>query len=107
MVHLARVVVTKAGGMTISECLAKGAAMVLTKPVPGQETYNTRAMCDRGAAVGTRSARQVLDQVARLLRCPEESARLQRNARRLFRPATDIIVSRVLEMVAAWQPQDE
>jgi processive 1,2-diacylglycerol beta-glucosyltransferase len=47
----ADVVVTKAGGLTVSECLARGRAMVLPFAVPGQERGNLWFAVDAGAAV--------------------------------------------------------
>jgi processive 1,2-diacylglycerol beta-glucosyltransferase len=47
----ADVVVTKAGGLTVSECLARGRAMVLPFTAPGQERGNLFYALDAGAAV--------------------------------------------------------
>ena len=52
LASVAEVMVTKPGGLTTSECLAGGTAMVLTKPVPrtggSQRRYACRAGCSRG-----------------------------------------------------------
>lgn len=40
------IIVTKAGGITISEALAKGLAIVVTKPIPGQEERNEMYLID-------------------------------------------------------------
>jgi processive 1,2-diacylglycerol beta-glucosyltransferase len=47
----ADVVVTKPGGLTISECLAAGRPLVLVGAVPGQETLNQAWTVEHGAAV--------------------------------------------------------
>lgn len=44
-------IVTKPGGLTTSESLAKGLPMVIVNPIPGQEQRNTEFLVNRGAAV--------------------------------------------------------
>ena len=44
-------IVTKPGGLTVSESLAKGLPMVLTSPIPGQEERNANFLLNSGAAV--------------------------------------------------------
>jgi len=43
-------VVTKPGGLSLSEILAKGKPMVLVAPIPGQEQRNCEYLLERGAA---------------------------------------------------------
>lgn len=50
MLDRADVVVTKAGGLIVSECLARGRAMVLPWPAPGQERGNRAHVIAAGAA---------------------------------------------------------
>lgn len=60
-------VITKAGGLTVSECLAKGAPMIIYSPIPGQEERNCDYLLERGAAIKAKSL-EVLDyKVAELL----------------------------------------
>jgi processive 1,2-diacylglycerol beta-glucosyltransferase len=47
----ADVVVTKPGGLTVSECLAAGRPLVLVGAVPGQETLNEAWITEKGAGV--------------------------------------------------------
>jgi len=99
LVHLADLVITKAGGMTVSECVSGGAAMVLLKPIPGQEAANARWLCDNGAAVIGRNADEILAHAVGLLRDRTRLERLQANARQLASAATEQIVGRILELV--------
>lgn len=43
-------IVTKPGGLTTSESLAKGLPMVIVNPIPGQEQRNTEFLLNNGAA---------------------------------------------------------
>jgi processive 1,2-diacylglycerol beta-glucosyltransferase len=55
LIDRADVVITKAGGLVVSECLARGRAMLLPWPAPGQERGN------RAHAVAVGAARAVDD----------------------------------------------
>ena len=46
----ADLVVTKPGGLTVSECLALGRPMLLISPIPGQEEHNAGFLMEQGAA---------------------------------------------------------
>jgi processive 1,2-diacylglycerol beta-glucosyltransferase len=82
----ADLVVTKPGGLTISEALARGAGLVLINPVPGQEERNSDFLLEEGAAVKANHLPTLPDKVGRLLRDRARLERLRANARRLGRP---------------------
>jgi len=48
----ADIVVTKPGGLTVSECLAAGRPLILVGAVPGQESLNEAWVTEQGAGVG-------------------------------------------------------
>ena len=47
----ADLVVSKPGGLTTSETLARGAAMAIVNPIPGQESRNSDFLLENGAAI--------------------------------------------------------
>jgi len=96
LVGVCSLMVTKAGGITITECLAKGTPMVLLKPVPGQEKGNAKYLAGEGAAVLTRNAADAVAATARLLGDEQGLAKMADDARRLHRPGTPIIVDAIL-----------
>ena len=98
LVEVSSLMVTKAGGITTSECLAKAKPMVLTNPVPGQEGGNAAHYQRQGAAVIARGAKSIVSRVNELLSDPAALAEMGDNARKLYRPATETIVSSVLGM---------
>jgi len=51
LMHISTMIVTKPGGMTTSESLAKGLPMVIINPIPGQEMRNTDFLVKNG--IGT------------------------------------------------------
>ena len=44
-------VVTKPGGLTVSECLALGKPMLLISPIPGQEEHNAGFLMEEGGEI--------------------------------------------------------
>jgi processive 1,2-diacylglycerol beta-glucosyltransferase len=101
LVEVCSLMVTKPGGLSTTECLSKGAPMVLLKPVPGHEEGNARHFASHGAAVVARKTEDVIAQVSWLLEDREELARMADRARRLYRPATETIVQAILDRVRA------
>lgn len=95
LVSVCSLMVTKAGGLSTAECLARGTPMVVMKPVPGQEAGNAAYLADHGAAVVTRGRREVVEHVRRLLGDGEALARMARAARDLYRPGTETIVDAI------------
>jgi len=51
MMDAADFIVTKPGGLTSSECLAKGLPMMLLNPIPGQEDRNMEFLTNNGLAM--------------------------------------------------------
>jgi len=51
LMTISDLIVTKAGGMTVSEALSKRLPMIIFRPLPGQEEENTRFLAESGAAL--------------------------------------------------------
>jgi processive 1,2-diacylglycerol beta-glucosyltransferase len=82
----ADIVVSKPGGLTTSEILARGAALVIVNPIPGQESRNSDYLLENGAAVKASGTATLAYKLASLLESPEKLARIKSNAARLGRP---------------------
>lgn len=98
---LADVAVGKPGGLTTSEALACGVPLVVTHPIPGQETRNAVMLYEEGAAISGENPLTVGPRVARLLAAPDRLAALRRNALRLGRPDAAARVARSLRGLAS------
>jgi processive 1,2-diacylglycerol beta-glucosyltransferase len=97
----ADLVVSKPGGLTTSETLARGAVMVIVNPIPGQESRNSDFLLENGAAIKVNNLATLAYKVTNLLRDPERVARLKANARRLGRPrAAFDVVEKSLELLS-------
>jgi processive 1,2-diacylglycerol beta-glucosyltransferase len=96
----ADLVVSKPGGLTTSETLARGAVMVIVNPIPGQESRNSDFLLENGAAIKANNIATLAYKVTALLRDADRLATLKANARRIGRPkAAFEVVQRSLELV--------
>jgi processive 1,2-diacylglycerol beta-glucosyltransferase len=97
---VADLVVSKPGGLTTSETLARGAVMVIVNPIPGQESRNSDFLLENGAALKANNVATLAYKLTHLLRDRARLERLKVNARRLGRPrAAFDVVEKALEFV--------
>lgn len=82
----ADLVVTKPGGLTISECLALGRPMLLVSPIPGQEEHNAGFLMEEGAAWLAYDAIGLEYKLARLMADPDKLAQMAGRSRALGKP---------------------
>lgn len=55
LMAISKLVVTKAGGLTITESLVSGLPIVIINPIPGQEEENAQFLVDSGCAIWIKS----------------------------------------------------
>ncbi|MCS7464108.1 glycosyltransferase [Paenibacillus doosanensis] len=83
----ADMMITKPGGLTISEGLAMELPMLLYKPLPGQEEDNARFLLGFGAADAAGHPAELAAKISDYLQHPEKLRRLRANAAKLQRKA--------------------
>lgn len=59
LMSVSDIVLTKAGGLTISESLAKGLPMVFFSSIPGLETANEKVICKSGAGIKAKTVEEI------------------------------------------------
>ncbi len=74
------VIITKAGGLTVSEALTKGLPLIIYKPIPGQEEENAAFLTEAGAGRVVSTFEELKDVICRFMDCPEELQRMARAA---------------------------
>jgi processive 1,2-diacylglycerol beta-glucosyltransferase len=94
LMAVADLVVSKPGGLTTSEALARGAAMAIVNPIPGQESRNSDFLLENGAAIKVNNTATLGHKIARLLADPPRLAGLKCAAQRLGRPQAAFDVAR-------------
>jgi processive 1,2-diacylglycerol beta-glucosyltransferase len=98
----ADLVVTKPGGLTVSECLAVGRPMLLVSPIPGQEEHNAGYLMEEGAAWLAYDSIGLEYKIARLMSEPSRLAGMAAASRRLGKPAAArSVLDRVLAALPA------
>jgi processive 1,2-diacylglycerol beta-glucosyltransferase len=98
----ADLVVSKPGGLTTSETLARGAVMVIVNPIPGQESRNSDYLLESGAAIKVNNLGTLAYKIDSLLDAPARLARLREGVARIARPrAVYDVVERSLKLLPA------
>ncbi len=82
----ADLVVSKPGGLTTSEALARGTPMAVVNPIPGQESRNSDFLLENAAAIKVNNVATLPYKLEQLLSTPGRLAELTANAKRLGRP---------------------
>jgi processive 1,2-diacylglycerol beta-glucosyltransferase len=94
LMDAADLIISKPGGLTTSELLAKGKPMVITAPIPGQEQRNCEHLLEAGVAVRLYEVDDTPYKVSSLLDAPDRLKQMCSNARAIGRPhaARDIVM---------------
>ena len=97
LMRMSDLLVTKAGGLTITEALATGLPLIICSVIPGQEQLNARYVASQGAAIMALRAPEVIDAIRRLLDDPAAVREMQERARALAFPrAAESVVERLI-----------
>jgi len=79
-------IVTKPGGLTVSESLAKGIPMILINPIPGQEDRNVEFLLNNGLAIKVSHTYPIDEAIYQLMNNDWRRSHLQDMARKMGRP---------------------
>ncbi|UCG34818.1 MAG: glycosyltransferase [Candidatus Omnitrophota bacterium] len=77
------IIITKAGGITVSEALAKGLAMIITNPIPGQEERNVNYLLQKEAIMKVDGASQIKEAVKVLMEDKKSMYHLKERAKHI------------------------
>ncbi len=80
------ILISKPGGITVSESLTKELPMVVISPIPGQETRNSDFLLRHNAAIKIESLDQLKDTVSGLISDPEKIRNLKEAIRKIRTP---------------------
>jgi len=98
--QISDLIITKPGGITTAEALAKGLPMLIVHPLPGQEAMNTRFLLDEGVAVKAEAPEDVVVILEELLYNKNKLADMKRKALLLAKPSSSVDIARmILEMI--------
>lgn len=95
------IIITKAGGITISEALAKGLCIIATHPIPGQEERNVDYLAKMQAVIEVDNIRDIGGVVEELLRNKKKMYSLKERAKEnSFIDSSLRIVDLILELIS-------
>jgi len=92
----ATILLSKPGGMTTAEALARGLPMVILDPIGGQEERNADVLLEAGAAVKCTEVTLIAHKLKKLLENPERIRAMSENARALGRPSAARDIARLV-----------
>ena len=97
LMGISDLIVTKPGGLTTAEALAKSLPIVIVNPIPGQEAKNTEFLLSEGVAVKAKSPLDAAGLIEQLLKEADKLKKMKAAAKKHSQPhsasnAADLIV---------------
>jgi processive 1,2-diacylglycerol beta-glucosyltransferase len=96
IMDISDIIISKPGGVTTAEVLAKRIPMIIVKPIPGQEASNAAYLTERGAAIRTEKPRKINFLVEKLLNDKEKINQLRESAGRIGKPNASLDIARLV-----------
>jgi processive 1,2-diacylglycerol beta-glucosyltransferase len=98
MMAIADLMLTKPGGLTVSEALAVGVPLLMFNPIPYQEMNNAAYITAKEAGVLATSIKNAIQLIKKYYASPTQLEKMRENARKISKPkAAEVIVNTVLE----------
>ena len=85
--------ITKPGGVTLSEASALQVPLILHQPVPGQETENARYFAQKGAALISNSALTTLEHVQLLTQNKKLARKMRKELKNIYTQYSSTVVT--------------
>lgn len=106
MMSCADLVITKPGGLSISECLVMGLPMLLVNPIPGQEERNATLLLQEGVAQRADDEATLLYRLRRLLSDKNMLSAMRENIPMLAQPhAAHLLLHHVSKSISLRTPE--
>lgn len=96
LVAASNLVITKAGGLIVSEILARGTPMVIFDPFPGQEEWNADVVAGYGAGIQLRMPEMAALTALYLLTQPERLDAMRERAKAIGRPRAALEIAQYI-----------
>ncbi|MFA5389727.1 MAG: glycosyltransferase, partial [Candidatus Omnitrophota bacterium] len=90
------VIITKPGGLTTSEALAKNLPMIIIHPIPGQETKNTEFLLHQGVALRAEDEEDVAVMVQELFSNSVKLDEMRKKAELIKKPDSAMAIARLV-----------
>lgn len=93
IMDFADIIVTKSGGITISEALAKGLAIIVSNPIPGQEEHNVNYLLKNEAVIRADEPQEIGKIAREFLEDDMKMAHFKQNAKRISLPDSSLRIA--------------
>jgi processive 1,2-diacylglycerol beta-glucosyltransferase len=94
LMDAADVLISKSGGLTSAEAMAKGLPMIIVDPIPGQETRNADMIVERGAGVLAHDYHNLVFKLRKAIADPKHLEMMRERTASLAHPrAADTILT--------------
>ncbi|MBI5554272.1 MAG: glycosyltransferase [Elusimicrobia bacterium] len=93
-------IITKPGGMTSSEALAKNLPLIIISPIPGQEEKNSQFLCKHHVAIRLDDISELQQVIEYLIRHPEKLEAMRENTEKIAKPNASLLaVNSILDLL--------
>jgi processive 1,2-diacylglycerol beta-glucosyltransferase len=96
LMGISDIIITKPGGVTTAEALAKKLPLIIINPIPGQEVNNTAYLTEKEAAIKVDNANEINLVIEDLLKNTDRLYRLRESAARISKPDASLDIARLL-----------
>ncbi len=96
VMEVSDVIITKPGGLTTAEALAKGLPMIIIRPIPGQEAKNTEFLTKEKVALKAKDEYEVAIFLRELLTNPLKLEQMHKQALLNARPASSLNIANLI-----------
>lgn len=96
LMSISDIIITKPGGITTAEALAKKIPMIIVDPIPGQEANNARYLTEKKAAVQINVSAEMHLTVEELLKDPARLAQMRESAGLISKPNSSLDIAKLM-----------
>lgn len=96
LMNICDIIITKPGGITTAEALAKKIPMLIVKPLPGQEVNNTEYLVKQEAAIKIKKAKEINEIIEDLLADKNKLNHFSECAGRIAKPNASMDIAQLM-----------
>jgi len=96
LMEISNIIITKPGGVTTAEALAKKLPMLIIKPIPGQEANNANYLVEKKAAIKIKEPQDIHHIVEGLLKDPLRLKLISESSASISKPNASLDIAKLL-----------
>jgi processive 1,2-diacylglycerol beta-glucosyltransferase len=96
LMSISDIIITKPGGVTVAEVLAKKIPMIILKPIPGQEANNAAYLTEKGAAIKIDKPKEINRVIEDLLSSSDKLKRISDSCGFMSKPNASFDIAKLI-----------